>query len=335
MKKKLSALLLTVLLCLSAIAVSADGGVIINQVYGHGEKEGAYVSHCFVELYNTSDSPISLKGWSLQYAKGNKEFSEAKIYLFSSEDVIEGRSSLLIRGLASVDKKVTLNITRGTERDIEGAVNVKCDISIPDFKIDNSQVQLALVKSFKRITGSKDPNVVDFLGAAGIDDETGEAEPVLNYLTAPLLDISKKRAARRECFANTGDNSKDFDTFSYDNPLEEIEIYRPRSKADGTWDNKPVIMPIKFTTAGEKNIVATSVFNSENDMNLLLVVSVYDAEGKLKSVTTNSAKVNKGEKEKIDVDAESILPGYKIKAGFYNTKEGFAPLADLAEYEVK
>jgi uncharacterized protein len=42
--------------------------VVISQVYGGGGNSGAQYTHDFVELFNRSASPVSLGGWSIQYA---------------------------------------------------------------------------------------------------------------------------------------------------------------------------------------------------------------------------------------------------------------------------
>ena len=50
--------------------VSAAAGtspVVINEAYLSGGSTGAAYKNKFVELYNTSDAPVSLDGWSLQY----------------------------------------------------------------------------------------------------------------------------------------------------------------------------------------------------------------------------------------------------------------------------
>ena len=41
--------------------------VVISQVYGGGGNAGAPYSNDYVELFNRSDSPVSLAGWSVQY----------------------------------------------------------------------------------------------------------------------------------------------------------------------------------------------------------------------------------------------------------------------------
>src|SRR3954452_9920422 len=48
--------------------VSSGAPVVVNEVYGGGGNAGATYKQDFVELHNRSGSPISLVGWSLQYA---------------------------------------------------------------------------------------------------------------------------------------------------------------------------------------------------------------------------------------------------------------------------
>jgi predicted extracellular nuclease len=63
--------LAALLASLSAPAL-ADSAVVISQVYGAGGNgsgaTGAVLKHDFIELYNRSGSPVSLNGWSVQYA---------------------------------------------------------------------------------------------------------------------------------------------------------------------------------------------------------------------------------------------------------------------------
>src|SRR5215218_1235323 len=54
----------------TAAEVSAAAGtspVVINEAYLSGGSSGAAYKNKFVELYNSSDDPVSLAGWSLQY----------------------------------------------------------------------------------------------------------------------------------------------------------------------------------------------------------------------------------------------------------------------------
>ncbi|WP_419672775.1 ExeM/NucH family extracellular endonuclease [Agromyces seonyuensis] len=56
-------------------AVSASAPVIINEVYGGGGNSGATYKQDFVELYNPGSAPVSLAGWSVQYASASGAFS--------------------------------------------------------------------------------------------------------------------------------------------------------------------------------------------------------------------------------------------------------------------
>jgi uncharacterized protein len=49
-------------------ASALSNGVVISQVYGGGGNTGATYTHDFIELFNRGTSPVSLAGWSLQYA---------------------------------------------------------------------------------------------------------------------------------------------------------------------------------------------------------------------------------------------------------------------------
>ena len=59
---------LLVLPMLFAVAASAQTGLVISQVYGGGGNTSAPFSNDFIELFNTTSSPISLNGLSVQYA---------------------------------------------------------------------------------------------------------------------------------------------------------------------------------------------------------------------------------------------------------------------------
>ncbi|MEI6321152.1 MAG: ExeM/NucH family extracellular endonuclease, partial [Pseudomonadota bacterium] len=50
------------------VAVASSTGVVISQVYGGGGNSGAVLTNDFIELFNASQVPVSLNGWSVQYA---------------------------------------------------------------------------------------------------------------------------------------------------------------------------------------------------------------------------------------------------------------------------
>ena len=52
----------------TALSTSAEGGLVISQVYGGGGNSGAPFQNDFVELFNASAGPVALTGLSIQYA---------------------------------------------------------------------------------------------------------------------------------------------------------------------------------------------------------------------------------------------------------------------------
>ena len=46
----------------------ADASIVIREIYAGGGESGAAIQHDFIELFNRSNAPVSLAGWSLQYA---------------------------------------------------------------------------------------------------------------------------------------------------------------------------------------------------------------------------------------------------------------------------
>lgn len=63
---RLTACMLVTACACPAFAASPD--VVISQVYGGGGNTGATYKNDFIELFNRGNSPVSLNGWSVQYA---------------------------------------------------------------------------------------------------------------------------------------------------------------------------------------------------------------------------------------------------------------------------
>jgi hypothetical protein len=53
------------------MALGASTGVVISQVYTAGGNGGATYKNDFVELHNRGTTPVSLSGWTVQYALSN------------------------------------------------------------------------------------------------------------------------------------------------------------------------------------------------------------------------------------------------------------------------
>jgi uncharacterized protein len=56
------------LLALARPAHAVSPNIVVSQVYGGGGNSGATLKNDFIELYNRSAAPVSVNGWSVQYA---------------------------------------------------------------------------------------------------------------------------------------------------------------------------------------------------------------------------------------------------------------------------
>src|SRR5256714_2925457 len=70
-RMRLCAALVVALACLLGLARPAgavSSTIVVSQVYGGGGNAGATYKNDFIELSNRSAAPVSVNGWSVQYA---------------------------------------------------------------------------------------------------------------------------------------------------------------------------------------------------------------------------------------------------------------------------
>ena len=195
--------------------------IIINQFYGG---TGGSVSHNFVELYNPTDSSVSLDGKALHYCTTT---SVTKITLTGS---IPAKTSFLIKGgVGSATNPGELiglswlDISAKTaDMTIENTfANKKIGFILTDNTTDITVEQLANVSS---ISG-----VID---AVATTDDKGGIPPFV--IGSPAQDQSKQKSIRRILFSKTNSNKYDFEIVDY--RLKENLKKAPKCVADGAWE---------------------------------------------------------------------------------------------------
>lgn len=189
-------------------------GLIINQVYGGGvaNDNSTSVTHSFIELYNNTENEIDLEGLSVQYATKGTEWLK-----YDLQGKIPSHHSYLIRGNRHSD-------------DDSGSVHVvvsKYDAEF-DVHINNKAVKVALLCTTE-LLDTEDPSsnnyLIDLVGACSTEIDGCE--------TSPITGLSKQKSARRIDFADTNNNSVDFQIIDY--RVEESLPYSPKSLVDGAW----------------------------------------------------------------------------------------------------
>ena len=86
----------------TAAEVSPAAGtspVVINEAYLSGGSTGAAYKNRFLELYNSSDAPVSLDGWSVQYRSAGGSAAPTAVAPLSG--TIAAKGHYLIQGASN------------------------------------------------------------------------------------------------------------------------------------------------------------------------------------------------------------------------------------------
>jgi hypothetical protein len=135
--------------------------VVISQVYGGGKNSGAYYTHDFIELFNRGSSPVSLNGWTLQYAVTSPFNANEPTTTTTLPDVTlqPGQYYLIQEGTGS-----------------DG--NVTQPLPSPDFtdptpiSMGANRGRVVLANNGTSVVDVASANVVDFVGYGAITDPT-------------------------------------------------------------------------------------------------------------------------------------------------------------------
>ena len=222
--------------------------LIINQVYGGGENlSGTAVSHSFIELYNLNNAELNLKGLFLWYKSGTSAWESLELV-----GIIPPYTSFLVRGAEHNSKfkdTCRLKIENYDQEflDVNGNPKKFSDRGMSVYiSIGNSTPAINPPRSLTNIEGvtTMQPAYIDLLGCGGKDKAT---HTVTAYESNYQFGMDKNSACRRMDFYNggtardisgyangKGDNAIDTEIIDYSTC--EVEKYRPRRVADGSWD---------------------------------------------------------------------------------------------------
>jgi DNA/RNA endonuclease G (NUC1) len=153
--------------------------IVISQVYGGGGNSGAQFTHDFVELFNRGSQPVSLNGWSTQYASSTG--TEFLVTPLSNVTLQPGQYYLI-----QYASNGAIGSALPTPDRIAPAVtNQAGNTFIPNLSSTNGKV--ALVNSITQLPASTcpvDASIIDFYGYGTANCSEGTAGATLSNTTA-------------------------------------------------------------------------------------------------------------------------------------------------------
>jgi hypothetical protein len=165
---------------IAALMLASTAGfaqVVISQAYGGGGNTGATYTHDFVELFNRGSEPVSLAGYSIQYASatGTSWVNKTDLPAFTLQP---GQYFLVqqAQGNAGTDPLPAPDLitVAGT-----GPTDPGNQIAMA-----GSNFKLVLANSTTVITSVTDPQVVDLLGVGTANAFEGTVSPAVSNTTS-------------------------------------------------------------------------------------------------------------------------------------------------------
>ncbi|GGE55541.1 hypothetical protein GCM10011391_38200 [Pullulanibacillus camelliae] len=165
--------------------------VLIDEIFGGGgAKDAAPYNYDFVELYNPTDSPVKLDGWSLQYTNKDMNYKWKKTNLTGS---IPAHGYYLIREHSD---DPTVGMAKLPNPDASG-----------DIDIDNHYGEAVLTENQTLLQDNTDPNkdpnhgaIADFVGFGKVGD-------IAYYKgSGPAPEATKKKSIERKAINSSHPN---------------------------------------------------------------------------------------------------------------------------------
>lgn len=178
---------LTFLLLFFMMGVNAQ--VVINEVYGGGGNTGSTYKNDFIELYNNGNAPVSLAGWSIQYASATG----------STWSVTNLSGSIPAKGFYLIQQAAGAG----------GTTNLPTPDAIGSIALSGTAGKVALVNSTTPLTGTCPASTayVDLVGFG----------PSANcFRGAPTAILSNTTSAQRK--VDGADSQNNFNDFKVDFP---------------------------------------------------------------------------------------------------------------------
>ena len=165
----------------TASAVSID--IVISQIYGGGGNTGGIYTNDFIELFNRGTAPVSLAGWSLQYASatGTGLFGSATNLLTPLSGSLAPGQYLLVQEAAGANVIAPLPTP-----DITDATPINMSATGAKVALVNSTTGLGCNGGSTPCSAAQLAQIIDLVGWDGANFYEGSAAPATTNSTAIL-----------------------------------------------------------------------------------------------------------------------------------------------------
>ncbi|WP_457442936.1 ExeM/NucH family extracellular endonuclease [Roseateles sp. P5_E4] len=246
--------------------LASTSGVVISQVYGGGGNANATYSRDFIELFNAGTTPVTIGGWSVQYASAagtswtNKTVIPAGVVLQPGRYYLIAEASGGAAGVALPTPDIDVT---------SGAINMS-----------GASGKVALVTNGTTLPAVAAPTgVEDILSYGSSTPVEGSPTPALAATTAALRNAAG-------C-TDTNANSADFTV----GPVSPRNGATPANLCGGGNVNQPIIpsCPDQAAVSGAASSFVVSATDSDSRVNAASVVGALPAGVTLGSFVGASA----------------------------------------------
>ncbi len=227
--------------------LASSSGVVISQVYGGGGNTGATYKQDFIELFNAGSAPVTITGWSVQYASATG--TSWQVTPITGSVTLAAGQYYIVRQAAGTG----------------GTTDVPSDSTTGSIAMAAASGKVALVKSSTALSGAAPTGAEDLVSY-------GSASATEGTPTAVLSATASASRNGNGC-TDTDNNSADF-TVGTVAPRNSSAPLNVCGGGGGTPVNQPIVpsCPDVTTASGSASSFTVSASDADSRVNAVSVV---------------------------------------------------------------